>query len=62
MISVDWLLTTTDISIHEITAYAISIGPGSFTGLSIGLCTVKGLAYATDKPVVPVPTLDAFAR
>ena len=60
--SVDWLLKTSDISVNEISAFAISIGPGSFTGLRIGLCTVKGLAYATDKPVIPVPTLDAFAR
>jgi tRNA threonylcarbamoyladenosine biosynthesis protein TsaB len=60
--SVDWLLKTSDVPINEITAFAISIGPGSFTGLRIGLCTVKGLAYATYKPVIPVPTLDAFAR
>jgi len=60
--SIDWLLKTSDISVNEISAFAISIGPGSFTGLRIGLCTVKGLAYATDKPVIPVPTLDAFAR
>ncbi len=62
MKSVDWLLKTSDISVNEIDAFAISIGPGSFTGLRIGLCTVKGLAYATGKPIVPVPTLDAFAR
>ena len=62
MPSIIWLLESSRISIEEIDAFAISIGPGSFTGLRIGLSTVKGFAYATKKPVVAVPTLDAFAR
>ncbi len=62
MPSIQWLLESSRIPIEEIDAFAISIGPGSFTGLRIGLSTVKGLAYATKKPVVAVPTLDAFAR
>jgi tRNA threonylcarbamoyladenosine biosynthesis protein TsaB len=62
MNAVDWLLKTSGISIKELDAFAVSIGPGSFTGLRIGLSTVKGLSYAANKPIVPVPTLDAFAR
>jgi tRNA threonylcarbamoyladenosine biosynthesis protein TsaB len=62
MTSIDWLLRTSRISIDGIDAFAISIGPGSFTGLRIGLSTVKGFCYSTGKPIVPVPTLDAFAR
>jgi tRNA threonylcarbamoyladenosine biosynthesis protein TsaB len=62
MPSVEWLLKASEISIHQIDAFAVSIGPGSFTGLRIGLSTVKGFSYATGKPIVSVPTLDAFAR
>ncbi len=61
MSSVEWLLRASGISIEEIDALAVSIGPGSFTGLRIGLSTAKGLSYATNKPIVPVPTIDAFA-
>ncbi len=60
--SLEWLLNASRVSIKDIDAFAISIGPGSFTGLRIGLSTAKGLSYATEKPIVPVPTLDALAR
>ncbi len=60
MPAVEWLLKSSMMSIDAIDAFAISIGPGSFTGLRIGLSTVKGFAYATGKPVISVPTLDAF--
>jgi len=47
---------------ERIDGFCISIGPGSFTGLRIGVVTVKGLAYALNKPVAAVPTLDVIAR
>jgi|LSQX01.1.fsa_nt_gb tRNA threonylcarbamoyladenosine biosynthesis protein TsaB len=45
----------------EIDIFAASTGPGSFTGLRIGVTTVKAMAFAAGKPVVSVPTLDAIA-
>lgn len=45
----------------EIQQIAISIGPGSYTGLRVGLATAKGLAYSLEIPVIPVPTLQAQA-
>jgi tRNA threonylcarbamoyladenosine biosynthesis protein TsaB len=46
---------------REIGAVAVAIGPGSFTGLRIGLSVGKGLALARDVPILGVPTLDAIA-
>ena len=45
----------------DLDAIAVSRGPGSFTGIRIGIATAKGLAQIWDKPIVCVPTLDSFA-
>ena len=51
----------TDLDKIDLDAIAISIGPGSFTGLRVGLGFAKGLAFAKDLPIVPVPTLQTIA-
>jgi tRNA threonylcarbamoyl adenosine modification protein YeaZ len=55
------LLEETSLKIHDIQGIALGLGPGSFTGLRIGVSTVKGLAYALKIPVVGVSTLEALA-
>jgi tRNA threonylcarbamoyladenosine biosynthesis protein TsaB len=59
--SIELLFESTGVSLQDITGFALSIGPGSFTGLRIGLSTVKGLAYGWQIPVVGVSTLLAHA-
>jgi tRNA threonylcarbamoyladenosine biosynthesis protein TsaB len=50
------------LAIADFDYFGCGLGPGSFTGMRIGLATVKGLAVVRDKPVVGIPTLDILAR
>ncbi len=59
---IDKLLKKTKTRIKDIDGFSISIGPGSFTGLRIGVTTVKGLGYSLKKPIVAIPTLDVIAE
>ena len=61
MSTIDRVLSDTGLTMSNMDGFGISIGPGSFTGLRIGLSTVKGLAFTTGKPVAAVPTLKALA-
>lgn len=56
------LLKNADASLQEIDGFAVTVGPGSFTGLRIGIATVKGFYQAVKKPVACVVTLDALSR
>lgn len=50
-----------ELNMEEIDAVAVTSGPGSFTGLRIGSSTAKGLGFALNKPIIPVPTLEGLA-
>jgi len=61
IVFVDEVLQQTNIPIEAIDAVCISEGPGSYTGLRIGVSSAKGLCYALGKPLIAVPTLQAMA-
>ncbi len=61
MSTVDRVLKDTGVALPQFDGFAVACGPGSFTGLRIGIATIKGLALATGKPVAAVPTLLALA-
>ncbi|MBQ5951613.1 MAG: tRNA (adenosine(37)-N6)-threonylcarbamoyltransferase complex dimerization subunit type 1 TsaB [Lachnospiraceae bacterium] len=58
---IDAICRMADVKVADLSAIAVSGGPGSFTGLRIGSATAKGLGLAADKPLVHVPTVDAMA-
>jgi tRNA threonylcarbamoyl adenosine modification protein YeaZ len=58
---VDHVLKTSGKTMRDIELFAVAAGPGSFTGLRIGLATVKALSATLDRPCVGVPTLHAVA-
>src|SRR5262245_22615939 len=55
------LLPAAGRSLHDLSLIAVSVGPGSFTGLRVGVVCAKALAYALECPVVGVDTLRAIA-
>ena len=59
--AIEFVLKEARCNMENLDGWAISLGPGSFTGLRIGVSTIKGLAFATGKPVAGVSTLDVLA-
>lgn len=55
-------LRETNLTFADIDLYAVSAGPGSFTGVRIGVATIKGLAFGTEKPCVGVSTLESLGE
>ena len=61
MPAIDTVLKWSDITANDLDGCAVGIGPGSFTGVRIGVATIKSICYALDKPIVGVSTLEAVA-
>jgi len=59
---IEEILKETGVAVHELKAIAVSKGPGSYTGLRIGVSTAKGLCYALGIPLISVDTLQAMAK
>ncbi|MFB3887095.1 MAG: tRNA (adenosine(37)-N6)-threonylcarbamoyltransferase complex dimerization subunit type 1 TsaB [Thermodesulfobacteriota bacterium] len=59
--AIDLTLKEARFAVEDLDGWAISLGPGSFTGLRIGVSTIKGLALATQKPVAGISSLDILA-
>ena len=57
---VEQIFNESKFNINEIDAIAISVGPGSYTGLRIGMSFVKGIAYSLSKPIIPIDTIDSL--
>ncbi|MBC5630137.1 tRNA (adenosine(37)-N6)-threonylcarbamoyltransferase complex dimerization subunit type 1 TsaB [Clostridium sp. NSJ-6] len=61
MEKVEELLKDCEVDINDVDGFVVSKGPGSFTGLRIGMATVKGLSMGSNKPYVSISSLDALA-
>lgn len=59
--AIDFLLRQLSLGVKDVDAFAVAAGPGSFTGIRVGLSTAKGLALAADKLIAAVSTLKALA-
>lgn len=60
--TIDWVLSEARLLPADVDAFAVSVGPGSFTGVRVGVAAFKGLALGLNRPLIPVPTLDAMSR
>jgi tRNA threonylcarbamoyladenosine biosynthesis protein TsaB len=61
-VAIEKLLEAQNMVIKDIDAIAVTLGPGSYTGLRVGLATAKGIAYAIQKPIIGLSTLSTLAH
>jgi len=61
LVAIDEALSLAGAALTEIDAFGVTRGPGSFTGLRIGISTMKGMAFATGKPIIGVSSLEVLA-
>ncbi len=59
--AVDFVIKSAGLVTGDLAAVAVSAGPGSFTGLRIGMSAAKGIAFGSSLPIIPVPTFEAMA-
>ena len=59
--TINQVMRSASLKIREVDGIAVASGPGSFTGLRIGVTTAKSIAYSLQKPIVAIPSLDALA-
>lgn len=55
------LLQQASLTMHDLHGFSVTVGPGAFTGVRVGIALVKGMAYATDRPVVALSSLELLA-
>ncbi len=60
--TIEWVLGEARVMLADVEGFGVSVGPGSFTGLRIGVAALKGLALAGKRPLIGVPTLPVLAR
>ncbi|MGI8485480.1 MAG: tRNA (adenosine(37)-N6)-threonylcarbamoyltransferase complex dimerization subunit type 1 TsaB [Thermomicrobiales bacterium] len=61
LMAIDWLLGMSHLTTEDLAAVAVATGPGTFTGLRVGMSLAKGLVLACDLPLIGIPTLDVTA-
>ncbi len=60
--AIQFLFESNKCEIQDVEGFAVAVGPGSFTGIRIGLSTIKSFAYSSGRPIAPVSTLTALAK
>lgn len=60
-VAIHQMLTRQNLKMQDLSAIGVTTGPGSYTGIRVGISAAKGLSFPTDKPIIPVNTLQLMA-